>query len=91
MEKNTYSSDSYPSVITGEIWNVVNVIDVPDSIKREMSNTMARDNFDTCFLWEFVFPKEKINTRGYLVIIVYGQETWGDLDCAQAFYVGMIR
>jgi len=96
MDQKTYSSNSYPSVITGKIWTIVNVIDVPDSIKKEILDTMKKGNFETCFLWEFVFTMPRkitdwngILRKNYLVVLSYGQETWAALEFVQAFSVRM--
>ena len=90
MNKETFNSSFYPSVITGEIWTIVNVINVPESIMKVMIDTTEKNIVDGGYLWEFIFPHEMIgDTKGYLVVLVYAQETWGWLDCAQAFFIGM--
>lgn len=91
LDKTLYNSGVYPSVVKGEIWRVDPVMDVPKSIMDEMSGTMTKNNFDTCFVWEFVFPYERNKTKGYLIVIAYAQETWQNLDCAQAFFVKSAR
>jgi hypothetical protein len=92
--KDIYLSDMYPSVITGKVRTVFNVIDVPESLKTIMTNSLpeiAKKN--PWHLVEFIFPYENKFDRGgksgYLVIIDYGVETRPFFTCAQAFFLEM--
>jgi len=91
LDVNTYSSLGYESVVKGKIWMPFVVIDVPESIKKIMNDTIMQkgSSGNPCFVEEFIFPYELRNTKGFLVIIVYGQETWNILDCSSAFFVGL--
>jgi len=94
LDKTIYSSGEYPSIIKGNIWTVINIIDVPESLKKTMRDTLIKETSqEPCFLGEFIFPYEQgigaHKRKGFLVVVTYGQETWGVLDCASAFFVAL--
>ena len=93
LDVKTYSSSGYESIIKGRIWMPFVVIDVPESITKIVVDTIMKKGSagDPCFIEEFIFPYERNKVKGYLVIIVYGQETWNYLDCSSAFFVGLQR
>jgi hypothetical protein len=92
--KDIYLSDMYPSVLTGKVRTVFNVIDVPESLKTIMTNSLPEiTKRNPWHLVEFIFPYENKFDRsgksGYLVIIDYGVETRPFFTCVQAFFLEM--
>ena len=85
------SRDGYSSVIQGNIWLSRNIINIPDSIMQVMLNTFRSINSEAGELHEFIFPYESDGNIGYLLVLVYGQETWGHLDCIQAWFIILNR
>ena len=85
------SRDGYPSVIQGNIWLSRNIINVPDSIMQVMLNTFNSIDSEAGEMHEFIFPYESGGNVGYLLVLVYGQETWGHLDCIQAWFIILNR
>ena len=85
--RETISGDGYPSVIQGNIWLSRNIINVPDSIMQVMLNTFRSIDSETGEMHEFIFPYESNGNIGYLLVLVYGQETWEHLDCVQAWFI----
>jgi hypothetical protein len=88
-DRDRYTQHQYPTVIKGGINNVTPVIDVPEPIIKAMSDTLKTkgSNRASCFMEEFIFPYGKNGKKGYLAVMVYGQETWDLLDCASAFFI----
>ena len=81
------SRDGYPSVIQGNIWLSRNIINVPDSIMQVMLNTFLSIDSEAGEMHEFIFPYESDDNIGYLLVLVYGQETWEHLDCVEAWFI----
>ena len=96
LDEGLYGSGEYASIMKGKIWVAFVVISVPESIRNEILNTKKAKGteHEACLMEEFIFPYEEKTSWGatrkcYWVIAVYGQETWGYLDCASAFSVKM--
>ena len=88
MNDQVFLANGYPAVIRGRIRYTSNVINVPDSLLTIMENRLVTERVAAGDLYEFVFPFEKGQfSRGYLLVILYAQETWDIFDCAQAFFI----
>lgn len=80
-------SGEYATVIKGRIRYVTSVINTPAPILKAMNNALAPYR-DAGHLFEFIFPYERgPYSKGYLLFVVYLNETWTSLDCAQGFYI----
>jgi hypothetical protein len=81
-----FVSAEFSTIIKGEIIYIVSVINTPVAIQKIMEDKLKP--YEAGSLCEFIFPYEKGQyTKGYLLVATYAQETWGYLDCAQAFFI----
>jgi hypothetical protein len=80
--------DGYQALIKGNIRYSSNVINIPGSMIKAMEDKLKTI---TCYggdMFEFIFPYEKgPYSKGYILVIIYSQETWTYFDCAQAWYI----